>query len=106
MADGPGPDTLKALAAALQGRAPSTEIEALMAHAQTWAAEREACAGLSAQFDLQQTAYARQAEQLAALQERVDVLERDRKWWQDNAIRRSKRIAARRSGRPSRKDRV
>jgi hypothetical protein len=106
MADRPGPETLKALAAGLQGRARTTDIEHLMAHAETWAAEREDRAGLSAQLDLQRTVNGSLAEQLAAAQERVDVLERDRKWWQDNAIRRSKRIAARRSARPSRKSGV
>ena len=104
MADGPGPETLKALAAGLQGHAPSTEIEALISLAETWASEREDRAGFSARLDLQQTVNERLAEQLAAAQERVDVLERDRKWWQDNAIRRSKRIAARRSTRPSRRN--
>lgn len=89
MADPQGPETLRELIRGLRGGMAQTDVDALLAHAKTWEAERDGNAGLG--------------EQLAAAVKRVEVLEADRKWWQDNAIRRSKRAAARRSGNPPRK---
>ena len=85
MADPTSPETLRALVAGLQTPATQAVIDALLAHAEAWAGERVERAGLE--------------EQLAVAQKRVEVLEQDRKWWQDNAIKRRKRAEARRSGR-------
>jgi hypothetical protein len=82
MSDTLGPETLRALAAGLPGPATRAEMDALAAHADAWEAER---IGLE--------------EQLAAMRDRVEVLEKDRRWWQDNAIKRRKRAEERRSGR-------
>jgi hypothetical protein len=72
------------LTAGLRGSIAQADVEALLGLAGAWEAERLADAGLR--------------DQLAAAEKRVEVLEADRKWWKDNAIRRSKRAAARRSG--------
>ncbi len=85
MADTVGAETLRALVAGLHTPVTQAEIDALLRHADAWAAERVERAGLE--------------EQLAVAQKRVEVLEQDRKWWQDNAIKRRKRAEARRSGR-------
>jgi hypothetical protein len=82
MSDIPGPKTLRALAAGLHTPITPEEKDALVAHADAWEAERVAI-----------------AEQLAAAQKRVEVLEQDREWWKANAIKRRKRAEARRSGR-------
>jgi sulfur relay (sulfurtransferase) DsrC/TusE family protein len=84
MADMLGPGTLRALATALQVPATQAEIDALVAHADAWGSEQADHVAL--------------AEELALAQKRVEVLEQDRKWWQDNAIKRRKRSEARRSG--------
>lgn len=85
MTSSPGPETLRALAASLHGPVAPAEKEALAAHADAWEAERAEQAAI--------------ADQLAATQKRVEVLEQDREWWKANAIKRRKRSEARRSGR-------
>jgi hypothetical protein len=84
MADILGPGTLRALATALQVTVTHVQIDALDAHADAWESDRANRDAL--------------AEQLALAQKRVEVLEQDRKWWQENAIKRRKRSEARRSG--------
>jgi hypothetical protein len=88
MAEKPGPETLRALAAGLHVPVALAEIDALAAHADAWEAER---AGRDAL-----------AEQLAEAQKRLELLEQERKWWLENAIKRHKRAEARRSGRTPR----
>lgn len=88
MAETMGPETLRALARGLRARATQAETEALLAHAASWEAEQETIKSL--------------AHRLAEAEKRVGVLEQDRKWWQDNALKRAKRSAARRSGGPPR----
>jgi hypothetical protein len=78
-----GPGTLRALAARLSMPAMPAQVDALVAHADAWEAERVARAAL--------------AEELAEAQRRVELLERDKRWWQDNAIKRRKRAEQRRS---------
>jgi hypothetical protein len=86
MMDAEGPETLRALVSGgLHASVAPEDIDAILAHADAWEAERVERAAL--------------AEQLAVALKRVEVLEQDRKWWQDNAIRRRKRAEARRSGR-------
>jgi len=84
MTDTPGPTTLRALARGLHAPATPAELDALVAHADAWEAEQIRQAAL--------------ADQLAAAQKRVEVLEQDREWWKANAIKRRKRAEARRSG--------
>lgn len=102
MADIPDPETLRALAAALHASAAPAEIDALLAHADAWEAERVHRVALAERLDAERLTNGRLTEQLAAVQQRLDVLEQDRKWWQENAIKRSKRAATRRSGGPPR----
>ena len=84
MTDTPGPGTLRALATGLHAPVTPAQMDALVALADAWEAERVDGAAL--------------AEQLALAQKRVEVLEQDRRWWQENAIKRRKRAEARRSG--------
>jgi hypothetical protein len=84
-----GPETLRALAARLPAPVPPGDMEALLAHIEAWKSE--------------ELARTRLEEQLASAQKQVEVLEQDRKWWEANAIKRSKRAAARRSEHPSRR---
>jgi hypothetical protein len=83
MTDSPGPDTLRALVR--QTRMTQAERDALLAHADAWQAERSDRTAL--------------IEQLAAVQSKLDAWERDRKWWQENTIKRRKRAEARRTSR-------
>jgi len=100
MADMPGPTTLRALAAGLRGPAALEDRDALRAHAEAWQEERAERLALAAQLESERLSNARLAEQLAEAQRRVELLEQDRRWWQENAIKRRKRAEARRSGRP------
>jgi hypothetical protein len=84
MADSAGPETLTALAAELADAATPAQVQVMHALAATWQAERGQSAALIAQ--------------MATTEKRLEVLEKDRQWWQDNAIKRIKRSAARRSG--------
>jgi hypothetical protein len=84
MTDMLGPGTLRALATDPHTSATQAQIDALVAHADAWEAERVDRAAL--------------AGQLALAQKRVEVLEQDKRWWQENAIKRRKRAEARRSG--------
>lgn len=84
MADIAGPETLTALAAELEAAATREQVKALHMLAVTWQAERGRLAALS--------------DQLATTEKRLEVLEKDRQWWQDNAIKRRKRSDERRSG--------
>jgi hypothetical protein len=88
MAEKPGPETLRALAASLHVPVTLAEMDALAAHADAWQAERAERDAL--------------AEQLAEAQKRLESLEQERKWWLENAIKRHKRAEARRSERPPR----
>jgi hypothetical protein len=76
--------TLRALATGLHTPITTAQVDAIVAHADAWEAERIDRAAL--------------AEKLALAQKRVEVLEQDRRWWQENAIKRRKRAEARRSG--------
>ncbi len=60
------------------------ELEALQRHAAAWEAER-----------LERSQI---AQKLKVVEQKLEVLERDRKWWQDNAIKRRKRAEKRRGG--------
>ena len=84
MSEEPGPDSLQALAARWHAPITQAEIDAFAAHAEAWRAERAERAAL--------------AGQLAVVQEKLAVLERERQWWKDNTIKRRKRAEARRSG--------
>jgi len=84
MADFAGPETLTALAVAVEGAATPAQVKVMHTLAATWQAERGRSAELIAQ--------------LATTEKRLEVLEKDRKWWQDNAIKRRKRSDERRSG--------
>ena len=86
MAEILGPETLRALATCPQQPVLLVEREAILTHADAWEAEH-----------VERTAL---VEQLAEARRQVEVLEQDRKWWQANAIKRAKRSASRRSGRP------
>jgi hypothetical protein len=86
MAEILGPETLRALAVGLQQPSLPAEREAILTHADAWEAEQVERSAL--------------VEQLAEVRKQVEVLEQDRKWWQANAIKRAKRSATRRSGRP------
>lgn len=79
-----GPEALTALAAELEGAAAPANAERLRTLAAAWQAERECLASLSSQ--------------LAESEKRLETLEKDRQWWQDNAIKRYKRSAARKAG--------
>lgn len=83
MVDTEGPETLAALAAELGVAATSEQLKALHMLAAAWQAERGRLARLS--------------EQLATTEKRLEALEKDRQWWQDNAIKRRKRSVARKS---------
>ena len=86
MAEILGPETLRALATGLHLPVLPAGREAILAHADAWEGERGDRIAL--------------AEQLAEVRKQVELLEEDRKWWQANAIKRAKRSATRRSGRP------
>jgi hypothetical protein len=77
-----GPDTLSALCEHLKSLIPGADHLALLDHVRAWEGDRKANAGLS--------------EQLSAVQHKLEVLEQDRQWWQDNAIKRRKRAERRR----------
>lgn len=83
MVDTAGPETLTALAAELEGAATPEQVKTLHMLAAAWHAERCRLAPLS--------------EQLAMTERRLEALEKDRQWWQDNAIKRRKRSMARKS---------
>ncbi len=83
MVDTAGPETLAALAAELEVAATEQQAKALHTLAVAWQAERSRLATLS--------------EQLATAEKRLEALEKDRQWWQDNAIKRRKRSVARKS---------
>jgi hypothetical protein len=102
MADMMGPETLRALATGLRVPAALAEIDALLAHADAWGAERVNRIALAEQLDFERLTNGRLTEQLAAAQKRVEVLDQDRRWWQENAIKRRKRAATRRSEHPPR----
>jgi len=97
MPEKPEPATLRALAAALPAAVAPEAIGDLLAHAEAWEAEQLALTRL---LDSERERGVVLTEQLSVLHKRVDVLEQDRKWWQENAIRRMKRTASRRSARP------
>lgn len=103
MTDPQGPEALRSLAAGLHSPITSDERDQLSAHANVWEAERLNCVALVDQLGAERTVNEKLKEQLTAAQKRLEVLEQDRKWWQDNAIRRVKRSATRRSERPPRK---
>jgi len=84
MADTAGPEALEALAAELEGVATAQQVKALHRLAAAWQAERFREATLS--------------EQLTMTEKRLEALEKDRQWWQGNAIKRRKRSIARKSG--------
>jgi hypothetical protein len=83
MVDTAGPENLTALAAELEVAANAQQVKALHMLAAAWQAERFRLATLS--------------EQLATTEKRLEALEKDRQWWQDNAIKRRKRSVARKS---------
>lgn len=98
MADTPGPEALRELMAGLHGTASPAQIDAMAAYVEAWELERVTRHALDEQLAQARLSNEALAEQLAAALRQVEVLEKDRKWWQDNAIRRAKRSAARRSG--------
>lgn len=83
MVDTAGPETLTALAAEVQVAATPEQVKALRMLAAAWQAERCRLETLS--------------EQLATTEKRLEALEKDRQWWQDNAIKRRKRSVSRKS---------
>jgi uncharacterized protein (DUF342 family) len=83
MVDTAGPENLTALAAELEVAATAQQVKALHMLAAAWQAERVRLATLS--------------EQLATTEKRLEALEKDRQWWQDNAIKRRKRSVARKA---------
>ena len=85
MTETPGPETLRGLAAVLRGTAASAALDTVLALADAWQVERAERRELE--------------ERLSAAQKRVELLEKDRRWWQDNAIKRRRRSEERRSGR-------
>jgi hypothetical protein len=91
-----GPATLRELAVSRLAPTLPELLAALEAHASAWEAEREDREALAAQLVVERAAATRLAEQLAVVQQRLEVLEQDRKWWQENAIKRVKRAASRR----------
>ena len=91
-----GPETLRELAGGTLGPTSSGLAATLQAHARAWETERENCAALAARLDAERAAAASLAEQLEVVHQRLEVLEQDRKWWQENAIKRHKRAATRR----------
>ena len=100
MVDTPGPERLRLLVAGLHMPVSPAEIEALLAHASAWESEQLKCVALREQLELECLATGSLTWQLAAAQRQAEVLEQDRNWWKENAIRRAKRRAARRSGLP------
>jgi hypothetical protein len=100
MPDKPGPETLIALAMGLPVTA--EQMEALVAHAEAWKAERADLGSLSEKLDVEHRTGGVLVEQLAEAKKRLELLEQDRKWWQENAIKRSKRAAERKSRLPPR----
>jgi hypothetical protein len=94
------PESLSALAAGLDMRFSHAEICALSALAAVWDAEQVDRVALAEQMDSERLTKGRLTEQLTAAQKRLEVLEQDRKWWQENAIQRRRRAETRRSGRP------
>lgn len=100
MLDTAGPETLKAVAKGLQSSVTTEQFEALVSHTEAWEAERADRLDLADQLEIQRASNRELKQQLDAAQQKLEELERDRKWWQDNAIRRRKRAAMRRSGLP------
>lgn len=98
MADILGPDTLRAQAKSLE----VTARNALLAHAEAWETERSSQVAPAGQLDVERLASRKLAEKLEEARKQVEVLEQDRKWWQENAIKRRKRAATRRSELPRR----
>lgn len=100
MLDTAGPETLRAVAEGLRRSVTTDQLEALVSHAAAWEVERADRIDLAEQLDVQRATNRELNEQLGVAQKKLEALERDRKWWQDNAIRRRKRAAMRRSGIP------
>jgi hypothetical protein len=85
MTEPTGPDILRSLAARIQRSGEPGLIRELHELADQWESER-----------IQHQKIAAGLEALRKM--KVDLLERDRKWWQDNAIGRRKKSVARKSG--------
>jgi len=100
MVDTPGPERLRMLVAGLHMPVAPSEIEALLAHASAWETERAELVALREQLQLERITAASMTGELTALHKQLELLEQDRNWWKDNAIKRAKRRAARRSGLP------
>ncbi len=99
MDEGSGPGRLRDLVNGLGGRLSSQERDLLAEFADVWQAEHSA---LDERLNVERTANAKLSEQLAAAQKQVEILEQDRKWWLENAIKRRKRAEARGSTRSPR----
>lgn len=82
----PGPQSLRALGDRLLNSIEPAELGTLERHADTWEAERRE--------------HTQIAQKLKIVEQQLEVLERDRKWWQENAIKRRKRAERRRAGQP------